>query len=587
MSDSGWEIELSRELYGINHYIRRNFIDIDDEGFLVIKLKGDRLRIVDLMKKYGLTNAYIRIIPVIRWIMDQVVKEFQVASTKYSYRGRLIPVYPLKVNAHPLVVRTIWEHGRKYNWGFEIGTLQELESVKDILHEENRVLVLDGFKTSEELESLKKLSEKGWRIIVTLESDREIELASKYIDVFELGLRIKLMAKTGSKWSLSTGFSSKFGMTLNHLLRVLKDYPFLRKTVTTIHVHGGSQIYDSKALAKVVQEAARLVEDLKDYGFENLKAVDLGGGLAYPYLDIRDAMPESPDYTISEYFNIVLNALSKTSLQPDLLFENGRIITSAHRIVVSKVLEVREYGAEESDESLDLDFIEKTSDLRELEKKLAEFREVMSKIEMRTGWDLRAKNIIESTKAKLTNIVTLKVAETVSKNEVSLADIVKYPLIFKIITSPSKRYIVAYSLFADIPDKVVVNQYFQVAPAQRLNEKPDVLASLSDLTCDSMGEFREFISYVRSSRDPKTIFANVDYRLLAVPGQKIKLGGIPLHLPSKGEDYYIVILDTGAYQDALSMKHNLISEPPEIIIDEVDGEIKIECYRCESKGYIR
>ncbi|MGC9012435.1 decarboxylase [Thermogladius sp.] len=586
MSDSEWSVELARELYGLNNYMRQEFIDVDDEGFLVVKVNGYRARLLDLMKKYGLSNAYVRVLPAIRWAMDQVVRAYLEASEEAQYRGRLIPVYPLKVDANPVVVETIWRHGRRYNWGFEVGTLQELKSIEKYLSEGTGVLVVDGFKTSEELEALKKHAERGWRVILTIESEREAELAGRFLDSIEVGVRLKPMTRTGSKWSFTMGFTSKFGMTLNRLMMMVKDFPFLKKALTTIHVHGGSQITDIKAVARLAHEAVSILEDLRELGFENLNVIDLGGGLAYPYLDLRDGSHESPNYTIRDYFKAVLSAFRKSKRHPDLVFENGRIITSAHRIVVAKVLETREYGPEEYEESLDLDFIERAKDMKELERSLVEFREVLAKMEGKEEWGIRAKHIIETTRARMINSVVSKVMRMVLDGPLELSEVLKYPTLFKIVTSPSKRFIVSYSLFADIPDKTIVNQYFQVVPLTRLNEKPHVLASLSDLTCDSMGEYREYYSYVSRVYDKRQAFTGMDGRLMAVPGVKVKLGGIPLHLPSSGEDYYIAFLDTGAYQDMLAMKHNLIGEPPEIIIDESsEGELRVECLKCESKGY--
>ncbi|MEM2644804.1 MAG: decarboxylase, partial [Desulfurococcaceae archaeon] len=70
-------------------------------------------------------------------------------------------------------------------------------------------------------------------------------------------------------------------------------------------------------------------------------------------------------------------------------------------------------------------------------------------------------------------------------------------------------------------------------------------------------------------------------KLIAVPGIKLRLRGVPLHLPVRGESYYLVFLDTGAYQDTLAMKHNLIYGAPEIIIDQVNGEVKINFLKHE------
>jgi len=191
------------------------------------------------------------------------------------------------------------------------------------------------------------------------------------------------------------------------------------------------------------------------------------------------------------------------------------------------------------------------------------------------------RELYEELVAMLREDLPSRVMELVKTGRIKIEDLVKDQKIFRLITSPTKRFVLNMSIFADIPDAVLVDQYFQPLPAQRLNEPPHVLASLSDLTCDSMGEIKLFISDGRKLQLDSPIFTLLDGKLIGIPGYKIKIRGVPLHLPSKHENYYVVFLDTGAYQDPLAMKHNLIYGAPEVIIREKNGEISIELVRHE------
>ncbi|MEM4695809.1 MAG: decarboxylase, partial [Desulfurococcaceae archaeon] len=82
------------------------------------------------------------------------------------------------------------------------------------------------------------------------------------------------------------------------------------------------------------------------------------------------------------------------------------------------------------------------------------------------------------------------------------------------------------------------------------------------------------------------IFANVDNKIIAIKGRMLHLKGIPLHLPRENEDYYIAILDTGAYQDNLSMNHNSLGKFSEVIIDYENGKLDIRIVKNPQDRYI-
>lgn len=222
------------------------------------------------------------------------------------------------------------------------------------------------------------------------------------------------------------------------------------------------------------------------------------------------------------------------------------------------------------------DFLSNVRSIDDLKKLVNEYKKYIHKSKQVHQYTLEERELAEDVISKVRDELLAKIYELVRNKPSQIESVINDPLLYKLVTSPSKRYILNFSIFADIPDSVLVNQYFQVVPAQRLNEKPDVLAVLGDLTCDSMGEINEYISHVKTPLEASDWFTKMDLRLMLIPGRRLKLGGVPLHLPIKGENYYIAILDTGAYQDPLAMKHNLIYGAPEIILDEKNGEVEVK-----------
>jgi arginine decarboxylase len=574
MSES-WNINIAKHVYGIENYVRREVIDIDREGYLVIKVGGRNIRVKELMDQYRLDVAYIRVLPSIKASMDLVYSSYQIVSSALSYSGGIKPVFPMKVNPTPVVIEAIFEYGERYRWGFNVGSLGELKVIEKFAESYSpRTLVFDGFVTEHVAEELKKLVRLGWRVIVDVESEQDLELLSKHPE-FEIGIRVKPIVKLHGKWSSSVGLGSKFGMTTNTLIKLASEFKFIKERARLLHMHPGSQLYKLEDLKNYFEEVKEVYRLLKRLDFENVDHVDPGGGLAYPYVDARDGSEESPDYTVVDYFRELLTRLREISPHPTVVYEGGRFIVASHRLVVAKVVDVRSYSAVHT-------FQERFAGPRELEtiNDVKRFLDIVDRfineIREEALHDNGRRELYEDLIAILREDLPHKLTELIKSGKTSIESVISDPRLRRILTRPSKRFVLNMSIFADIPDTVLVGQYFQPVPAYRLNEPPHVLASISDLTCDSMGEIKEFISNGRNAPINGPLFTTLDDRLLLLPNTKLRLGGVPLHLPSKGENYYVVFLDTGAYQDTLAMKHNLIYGAPELIIRERDGEVEIK-----------
>ncbi|MEZ0393858.1 MAG: decarboxylase [Desulfurococcaceae archaeon] len=587
--DPSWDKELSRKLYGLENGVRGEFFDISDEGELVVRFNDHVISIPRLMRDLGLDNAYVRFLPLIGKMLSRVVRAFREAAERHGYAGAFAPVYPLKVTANDLVLREIARFGEGARWGFEVGTLGELEALAKTFDGEDggdRLLVVDGFKGAREIELMHKMRSNGWHVVASVEGESDLKLLAD--DDMPLAIRLKPMGHAVSRWSGSGGLSSKFGLTLNGLERLAKDYPWIRDRAVMLHMHAGSQISDARSLRKYFREASRTFAGLVELGYSSLSYIDLGGGLAYPYLDTRDGSEDSPNYTVEDYFDMAIEELRSAGISPALVFEGGRYIVAAHRLVVAKVLEVRPFDAEAGPEPASSKLAEaldlRVRSLEELEAKAREAKHVIGKLEEKPNWSARDRMIIEDLRHYLVQWVVEEFGRLYEDDPRALEEVIKYPSVCKLLVSPSKRFVLSMSVFADVPDRALVHQYFQVVPAQRLNERPEVLATLSDITCDSMGEIREFYAKLDDSR--VSPFTALDRRLMFIPGMKVRLYGTPLHMPRPLEDYYVVFLDSGAYQDMLTMRHNLVGDAPEVIIYEEGGELRVACRGCNKKGYV-
>lgn len=582
MYNDDWGLDTARELWGLNHEIRGEVITVDSDGYLIINLNGYSIRVKDLVEERGFDVAYIRILPLIEKAMEKVYETFKELSKVYGFKGVLQPVYPMKVNPIDLVVEAIWRYGEKYKWGFNTGSLGEVKTLLKYAGESSRVLIYDGVLSSQVIDILLKFRDKKWKVIVDVEGEHDLNIVSGYPEL-EIGLRVKPLTKPGGKWAHSAGLEGKFGFSVSTLAKLRDEYKWIEERATLLHMHPGSQIYKWSDMEAFLNEVYDIYKKLRSSGFNNLKIVDPGGGLAYPYIDTGRGTPESPNYTLRDYLGHIVKVFSELEDHPVIVYEGGRYIVASHRIVVSKVVDIRPYTSDQyhaSSNQLDekLAHIESISDLKKL------IRDIRTHV--RRGFSeprkLEERELLEELVTRLHDDIASKLREIVEKKPALVEEILNDPVIYRFATSPSKRYILNFSVFADIPDTVIVNQYFQVVPLQRLDERPDVLATLGDLTCDSMGEIGEYISDVKTPIKAGQWFTRVDSRLIMVPGRRLKLGGVPLHLPVKDENYYIAFLDTGAYQDPLAMKHNLIYGAPEIVIDTTSKGVEVKII--EKKG---
>ncbi|OYT38384.1 MAG: arginine decarboxylase [Desulfurococcales archaeon ex4484_58] len=575
----------NRQLYNINGELKSNFLDISSDGKLLLKIDDKKINLYDLMIKHKLTGAYVRVLPLIRKTMDHVIKVFNNVFRKYGYNGKLYPVYPLKVNTRDIVVDTIYKHGSRYNWGFNLNTYPEIKVIEKYLNDEPRMIVFDGLLSRGILEGLKKFYKKDWFVVVDISSLRDAELMDKYNE-FSIGLRIKYLTRGKGPWKESSGLDSKFGLTITVLNNIIDRYDWIYERAILLHMHPGSQIHDLGLFKKYFIEASNMFNELRNKGFNRLEYIDLGGGLAYPYYEAKFGSIESPNYRLEEYVENMVKVFSeKLAKHPNIVFENGRYIVASHRIVVSKVIEVRPYRSNTIELTKECRFeeLDKITDIEELTSYIEEYERKMNIEREHAMNDLDSRKKFEEKIACFDKYINIKIYELIGKDREALINALNNRVLKNYLITPSHRFYIASSIFTHIPDKLVVNQYFQVVPLQRLNEKPEVLGVLSDLTCDSMGEYGDFISYI--GREGEIMFSRHDKKLIGIPGKKIRLKGIPLHLPDKDEEYFIALLDTGAYQDMLAMKHNSLEGYDEVLIDIIDGELKITVKHLEEKPY--
>ncbi len=115
----------------------------------------------------------------------------------------------------------------------------------------------------------------------------------------------------------------------------------------------------------------------------------------------------------------------------------------------------------------------------------------------------------------------------------------------------SAIYYCNFSLFQSAPDIWAIDQLFPIMPIHRLDEEPEVTATLADLTCDSDGMIDHFI-------DVEDVRRTID-----------------VHTLSPEEPYYMGMFLNGAYQEILGDLHNLFGDTNAVHVRLNDGGYQI------------
>ena len=551
-----WRTEDSAELYGINGW-GINYFHINDRGHVVVTPGKDGVEVdlKDVMDELALrdvaTPVLLRFPDILAGRIEKMADCLARAAQEYHYSAQSYIVYPIKVNQLSPVVEEIISHGKRHNLGLEAGSKPELHAVLAMNMDSDSIIICNGYKDQSYIELALLAQKMGKRVFVVVEKLGELEIIAriaKKINVQpNIGIRIKLAAAGSGKWEESGGDASKFGLSCGELLTALDllESHHLKDCLRLIHFHIGSQVTHIRRIQNALREAAQFYAQLLKMGY-NVQFVDCGGGLGVDYDGSRSANSESSvNYSIQEYINNCLYTFTEIARinnlpQPNIITESGRSLAAHHAVLVIDALSAVRLPAM-SDE------FEVSPDDHPLSKDLYEIWDNLSTRSMLEDWhdaqqireealDLFAHGLLPlKTRAEIEQMYWAVAGEI---NQ--LARTVKHAPeeLRSLDRLMADKYFCNFSLFHSLPDAWAIDQLFPIMPLQRLDERPDRLGTLQDITCDSDGKITQFVTH-----------QNVSHIL-------------PLHALKKNgaEAYYIGVFLVGAYQEILGDMHNLFGD---------------------------
>lgn len=566
---SVWTIEDSEDLYRIRGW-GEPYFSINAAGHVTVSPKGDRggsLDLFELVTALKLRNLSLPILVRFSDILEDRIERlnacFSQAIARYNYDGEYHGVFPVKCNQQRHLLEALVRFGKPHQFGLEAGSKPELMIALATLDTPGALLICNGYKDREYVETATLARRLGKTPIIVLEQVEEVDLvieAKRSLGIEPiLGIRAKLSAKGEGRWGTSAGDRAKFGLTIPeiiHAVNRLREAEML-DCLQLLHYHIGSQISSIAVIKDAIREASQIYVELAKLG-AGMKYLDVGGGLGVDYDGSKTNFYASKNYNMQNYANDIVaevkEACEENSLpMPTLISESGRAIASHQSVLVFDVLSTSEVATEPPEP------------LREKEHLI--IRNLYE-----TYQSIRVENYQEmyhdATQFK-DEAISLFTFGYVSLTERARAEQLYWACCQKILAIVREQdyvpddledlekimasiYYINLSVFQSAPDSWAIDQLFPIMPIHRLDEEPTRRGTLADLTCDSDGKIDQFIDL----RDVKSV--------------------LELHPLKPGAPYYLGMFLNGAYQEIMGNLHNLFGDTNAVHIQLTPKGYKIE-----------
>jgi arginine decarboxylase len=532
-----WSIKDSARIYNLDNW---------GDGFFSINKKGNvcvhpspnskyaidlRGLVDDLIKRRIKPPILLRFMDVLQGRISAINRAFKNAIAEYDYPAGYQTFYPIKVNQQRQVVEAITEFGSKYNMGLEVGSKPELVAAISFASGKKLPIICNGYKDRDFIETVLYANRIGYDITIVVEKLFELEkiiaLSKKLGITPKLGIRVKLSARGTGKWATSGGSDAN-----------------LLDQVDLLHFHIGSQITKIDKIKNALNEGARIYAELIKMGV-GLKYLDIGGGLGVDYDGSKSSYFSSVNYSVDEYASDVIYQIKNVCIEaevpcPNIISESGRALVAHYSVLVTNILNTNTQNALPDYE----EYLEDAEDLSPTVRKLRDIYRSIDRHSLREDYHDTLQLIQEAVSLFTLGYLTLNdraLAEWLcSKIFLKINNIVERlrPIpeeLQNFQLALRQTYFANYSLFQSVPDSWAIDQLFPIVPIQRLQQKPDVMATIADITCDSDGEVSSFV------------------------GENGRTKYLPLHKVGE-EEYYIGFFMIGAYQEILGDMHNLFGD---------------------------
>jgi len=569
LPQKSWTIEDSEKLYRIQGW-GEPYFSINAAGHVTVSPKGDRggsldlCELVESLKQRNLAlPLLIRFSDILEDRIERLNSCFARAIARYNYKNVYRGVFPVKCNQHRQLIQDLVRFGQPHHFGLEAGSKPELMIALATLKTPGALLICNGYKDREYIETAILAQRLGQTSVIVLEQIEEVELAiaaSIALGIKPiLGVRAKLTTKGVGRWGGSTGDRAKFGLTIPEIIRAVGELEKagMLDCLQLLHFHIGSQISSISVIKDAIREASHIYVELAKLG-ANMNYLDVGGGLGVDYDGSKTNFHASKNYNMQNYANDVVagvkDACDERKIQvPIIISESGRAIASHQSVLVFDVLGTSDVPREVP-EPVDENAHQIPRNLYEIYQSISpeNYQEVYHdaiqfKEEAVSLFNLGYLGIAERAKTEQLYWACCNKIQGIARQKEYVSEDLED--LEKVMAS---IYYINLSVFQSVPDSWAINQLFPIMPINRLDEEPTQRGILADLTCDSDGKIDQFIDL----RDVKSV--------------------LELHTLKPGEPYYLALFLGGAYQEIMGNLHNLFGDANAVHIQLTPSGYHIE-----------
>jgi len=252
------------------------------------------------------TPVYVYSEKILRQSADEVFRTFSIAGTPY---------YALKANSNPFLLKIIRESG----FGADAVSKNEIIAAKKAGFK--KIMFSGVGKTKDEL----KFAIEN-RVQINAESEEEIEQIASLKKGIKIGIRINPDIEVHTHKYITTGRTiNKFGIPLRYAERAFELARNFGLFPVRIHIHLGSQIFETAPYIKALKTAIEFAEHIK-----NIEEIDLGGGYGAGYSEAQADLP----------LNELILQIKETAESKNfaIAFEPGRFVVAHSGALLARVL---------------------------------------------------------------------------------------------------------------------------------------------------------------------------------------------------------------------------------------------------------
>jgi len=212
------------------------------------------------------------------FIIDHAQLRRNLAEFK-RWLPRVQPYYAVKANAHPAIVKTLYEAGAS----FDVASLPEFllvhENIKGLPDKARQDFIWDKIIYANPIKAIETLRELDpYKPLVTYDNYEEISKVKQYAPHAGMVLRLKV-PNTGAMVELS----SKFGAAPGDAVNLIEATEKAGLTVEGLSFHVGSQTTNFQNYVQALNMAADIFKEARLRGYKKMKQLDIGGGFPAPY----------------------------------------------------------------------------------------------------------------------------------------------------------------------------------------------------------------------------------------------------------------------------------------------------------------